>query len=208
MCQNPLSHKTVGMVWIGILFWVLVLGVGCGESPGDEKTASSSEPVKLMDVQANTPSPETHPPGTTAKEGETAPATEPPMIPLTQAVSKTSHEVLTAISERFGEQANLLFIHSAYPENEYVVVGFPGRLLVAPDTLPLEKILTSQPPRVTVKVHPDAIASILANAHQPSSAIMDSSDTLVGLVATEKTMLRLRRSAVVAAPATFGKRSG
>ena len=201
MYQNPLKHIAGGMVWVGIFFCALVLGVGCGGGSGDDQAASSSsEPVKLMDTQAQASSEETHQPETTSKEGDTPSAAKSPVMPLKQAVSKTSQEILTAVSEHYGEQESLLFLHSAYPENEYVVVGFPGRLLVAPDTSPLEKVLASQPPRVTVKVHPDAIASILANAERPSAAIVDSGDSLVGLVATEKTMLRLRRSAVVAAP--------
>ncbi len=200
MCQNLLNHKAGGMVWIGILFWLLVLGIGCSQGSGDGVQASSVL-VKLMGAQAEASQPAANQTtGAAAVEAEAGPVEERPVMPLKQLASATSQEVLTTISERFGEQGSLLFLHSARPENGYVVVGFPGRLLVAPDKSPLEKVLASQPPRVTVKVHPDAITAILANAKRPSAAIMDGDDTLIGLIATEKTMLRLRRSAVVAAP--------
>lgn len=207
MSQNPLNHRIGHIVWVWVLLWALILCVGCSEG-SDNEAASSSEPVKLVGDQVEASQPATHQQDAMPKEGETEPAEKPSMMPLKQPASATSQEVLTTISERFGEQESLLFLHSAYPEDGYVVVGFPGRLLVAPDTSALEKVLASQPPRVTVKVHPDAITSILANANRPSAAIMDSDDTLIGLIATEKTMLRLRRSAVVAAPQASENEAG
>ncbi len=200
MSQNPLNHKTGQMMWVWVLLWALMLGVGCSQGTGDGVQASSVL-VKLMGAQAEASQPAANQPtGAAAVEGETGPVEKRPVMPLKQLASATSQEAITAVNDRFGEQDSLLFLHSARPENGYVVVGFPGRLLVAPDKSPLERVLASQPPRVTVKVHPDVITSILANADWPSAAIMDSSDTQVGLIATEKTMSRLRRSAVVAAP--------
>lgn len=205
MSQNPLNHKHGQMMWVWVLLWALMLGVGCSQGSDGGDKPSVSDSFKLMGARAEASQPETH---EAAKIGETKPVKKPSIIPLKQLVSATSQEVMGAIGKQFEEQESLLFLHSAHPENEYVVVGFPGRLLVAPDTSTLEKVLANQPPRVTVKVHPDAIASILADTERPSAAIMDSNDTLVGLVATEKIMLRLRRSAVVAAPQPTENQAG
>lgn len=114
-------------------------------------------------------------------------------------INTSSARAFSTITHRFGDINDLLYLYSVNQKGATVELGFPGKLVVAPDKTPLEDLLSGMSPVIRINAEIEVLERLL-QSESPAAKVVDHRHHIVGIVTTKKTMDPVRTGAVVRIP--------
>jgi hypothetical protein len=114
-------------------------------------------------------------------------------------IDTPSANALSTIMHRFGKITDLLYLYPATEKGTTVELGFPGKLVVAPDKTPLGDLLSDLAPVIRINAETEVIDQLL-QSESPAARIEDHAHHIVAILTTKKVMDPISTGAVMRAP--------
>ncbi len=127
------------------------------------------------------------------------PAGSHPASDIVLKVSTPSARGLAILTRRFGDISDLLYLYPATEKGETINLGFPGKLVVAPDQTPFSDLLADTAALIQVKAETGVIAKLFQSGF-PAARVEDAGHHIVAVLATKKAMEPIRTGAVMREP--------
>jgi hypothetical protein len=134
-------------------------------------------------------------------DGPNSPAAAESQDAIVLKTDTPSARALSTITHRFGEINDLLYLYPVNEKGTTVELGFPGKLVVAPDKTPLGDLLSGMAPVIRIHAETEVIENLL-QSESPAAKVEDPAHHIVAILTTQKVMDPVRTGAVMRVPKT------